>query len=267
MKRLPLVFFCLAIFSGLTRTVGAQARITRITKEVKVLRAQVAPRSAVLNETIPNGTSIQTSAASQTELRFDNGTLVRLGQNSVFSVKNGTRRMELVRGASLVRAAKNNGAEVTTGNVIASVEGTTCLLEHYPGAYTKLISLEGTARMFMPSVLGESVLVNAGQLLMFHTKPAPTGLPNPVDVDINRLIATSLLIKGFPPLGSESSIAQGARDQKQQKSKGALADTNLVIFGRGTLVSLVPPTPEENAKNLAGKPTPTPTPTPARTRH
>jgi hypothetical protein len=256
MKSLPLLFFTSAIFFCLIDPAdAAQARISRITKEVKLLQGQSAPRAAILNETIGNGTAIETAAGAQAELRFDNGALVRLGQNSVFNLKDGSRRMELVRGAVLVRAAKGSGdVRIATGNVASSVRGTTSLLEHYPGAYTKLISLEGTARMFMPGVIGESVLVNAGQLLMFHTKPAATSLPNPVDIDLNRLAATSLLIKDFAPLGSESSIARGMQNQKKQKSEGALADTNLVIFGRGTLVSLVPPE-AENAKS-----TPSPTP-------
>ena len=88
-------------------------------------------------------------------------------------------------------------------------------------------------------------------------KPAGISL----DADIKRLMATSRLIKGHPSLGSESSIAERERDQTSQKSSGSLADTNLVIFGRGTLVSLTPTAPEEKAStNAAKKPSPTPTP-------
>ncbi|HEX8077969.1 MAG TPA: hypothetical protein VF511_09155, partial [Chthoniobacterales bacterium] len=190
---------------------------------------------------------------------FDNGLLVRLGQNSIFAAKQGTSRMELRRGAMLVRVPKSAGQTlITSGAVVSSLGGTTALLEHYPDAYTKLISLEGTARMFMPAKIGESVLVDAGQLLMFHLKPAPKALPNPVDIDIKRLIATSQLIRGFAPLESELSIARGAQNQSRQKSGGTLTETNLVIFGRGTLVSLVPPETDTNPT------TPTPTPSPSR---
>ncbi|PZR75842.1 MAG: hypothetical protein DLM73_04130 [Chthoniobacterales bacterium] len=251
-----IVLFCFVIlFAQATTVAASSARLTRLTKGVKVARASES-HPAVLNETIANGSMIETGAGAQAELRLDTGTIVRLGQNSVLDLRD-LHRMTLRRGAMLVLAPKGSDAQVATGNVISVVSGTTSLLEHYPEAYIKLISREGTSRMFMPSVVGESVLVKAGQLLMFHTKPAPTGLPNPVDIDINRLLTTSQLIKGFAPLGSESSIAEGARDQKQQKSKGALADTNLVIFGRGTLVSLVPPAAEAT-------PPPSPSPTPRR---
>ena len=257
MQRLALVLFCTAIILvPASKVLAASARITRVTKDVKVLRAPMGARPATLNEAVTSGSVIETGPGAQTELRFDTGALVRLGQNSVLDVRD-FRRMELRRGAMLVRAGKEGEAQVTTGNVVSEASGTTSLLEHYPEAYIKLISLEGTARIFMPAVVGESVLVNPGQLLMFHTKPKPTGLPNPVDIDIDRLRATSQLIRGFAPLGSEASIAEGARAQKQQKSDGALADTNLVIFGRGTLVSIVPPTADATPK-------PSPTPTPRR---
>jgi hypothetical protein len=108
--------------------------------------------------------------------------------------------------------------------------------------------------MFLRGRLGESVLVKEGQLLMFHLGPKVTSLPNPVDVDIQRLMATSKLIHGFAPLGSESSIDHGIADQKKQKTDGALVETNLVIYGRGTVVSLVDPATEA-----------TPTATPGRT--
>ncbi|MGZ5001733.1 MAG: FecR domain-containing protein [Chthoniobacterales bacterium] len=230
----------------------------------KVIPSSEPARSAYLKEAIASGQPIQTGAGAQAEVSFANGVLVRLGQNSVFAVKPGTTSFELRRGAMLVRAPKSAGQTlISTGNVVSAVAGTTSLLEHYPDAYTKLISIEGTARMYMPSRIGESVLVDPGQLLMFHLKPAPTGLPNPVDIDIRRLMETSLLIKGHAPLGNESSIAERERDQTRQKSKGALADTNLVIFGRGTLVTLLPPTPAEKAP-AGNKASPTPSPTAAR---
>ncbi len=257
MQRLALVLSCAVIFLAQASEVfAASARITRVTKDVKVLRAPAGPRPAVLNEAVADGSVIETGPGAQTELRFNTGALVRLGQNSVLDLRDFSR-MELRRGAMLVHAGSGSAVQVAAGNVVSEASGTTSLLEHYPEAYTKLISLEGTARMFMPAVVGESVLVNPGQLLMFHTKPKPTGLPNPVDIDIDRLRATSQLIRGFTPLGNEASIAEGARAQKKQKSDGALADTNLVIFGRGTLVSIVPPTADASPK-------PSPTPTPRR---
>jgi hypothetical protein len=62
---------------------------------------------------------------------------------------------------------------------------------------------------------------------------------DPVDVDIGRFITTSRFITDFPPLRSEKSILAEGQKQQREKSRKTLIDTNLVIFGGGTLVSLV----------------------------
>ena len=74
-------------------------------------------------------------------------------------------------------------------------------------------------------------------------------------------MATSKLIHGFAPIGSESSIDQGIADQKKQKTEGALIETNLVIYGRGTVVSFVDPA---NNPSPGASPTATPGRTPGR---
>lgn len=175
--------------------------------------------------------------------------------------------------------AEPGGAKITTAAVTAAITGTTVMLEYNPNAYVKFIVLEGTARIFLKGVLGESVLVHAGQLLMLHVSPMPNRLPDPVDVDINRILATSLLIRGFPPIGSEQLMASNVRTQLEQKTVGELIDTNLVIYDRGTLVTLSDPnshdvidqanthssptaTPRPTATPT--EPTPTPTPTPSK---
>ncbi|MGI9086130.1 MAG: FecR domain-containing protein [Chthoniobacterales bacterium] len=221
---------------------GGEAQVTRLRKEVKILSPKGAAHSASLRENLPDGASVRTGIDSQSEVTFADHTLARLAAQTVFAFNDGTHAMDLEKGAMLVRAPGSaHGAEIRAAGVTVAVAGTTCLLEHNAGKYVKLMVLEGTARMFLKTSVGESVLVNEGQLLMFHLGPKLSSLPNPVDVDIKRMMATSKLIQGFAPLGSESSIARGIAEQKQEKTKGALVDTNLVIFGRGTVVSLVEP--------------------------
>ena len=231
------------------------ARITRVSKEVKLLSATGGSRSASVNDRVSEGTEVVTGPDGQTELTFADRTLARLGGKTTFGFTQGVRQMELRSGAMLVRApASAHGAEIRVAAATVAVTGTTCLLENNAGRYVKLVVLDGTARMFLKGRLGESVLVKEGQLLMFHLGPKLTSLPNPVDVDIKRLMATSKLIEGFAPIGTESSIDQGIADQKKQKTEGALVETNLVIYGRGTVVSLVDPstaaTPETSPSAL-----------------
>ncbi|MDQ6764709.1 MAG: FecR family protein [Verrucomicrobiota bacterium] len=227
------------------------ARVTRAAKDVTLISASGVTRGTI-NAVVTEGTLVRTGPESQTELQFSDQTLARLGAKTAFIFSRDRGAMDLRSGAMLVRApASAAGTEVNADAATITVAGTTSLIEHNPGKYLKLVVLDGTVRIYLKAHVGESVLVKEGQLLMFHLSPSLTSLPNPVDVDIKRLMATSKLIRGYPPIGSETSIDGGIANQKKEKTAGALAETNLVIYGRGTVVSLVDP---------ASSPSPTPVP-------
>lgn len=252
----------LSLFAARAQAVETDAaRITRVVGEVKIQMPQSAPRAVSLNANVPDGALVRTGANAQAELTFADQTQVRLAEKTSFAFTQGTRQMELRSGALLVHAPSSaRGAEVRADKATIALTGTTVLLEHNAGRYVKLVVLDGPARMFLKSRIGESVLVDEGQLLMFHLSPTLNSLPNPVDVDIKRLMATSKLVQGFRPLGSEGSIAQKIAAQKQKKKEGGLVDTNLVIFGRGTIVSLVNPATVGEQKPAAASPTPASSP-------
>jgi hypothetical protein len=92
----------------------------------------------------------------------------------------------------------------------------------------------------------------------------PNGaLSDPVDFDIDRFVKTSRFIVDLPPLRSEQLIAIETQKQRRDKSKKVLIDTNLVIFGGGTLVSLVDPSKLDiGAVKTTGGSTPNPPPKP-----
>ncbi len=77
-----------------------------------------------------------------------------------------------------------------------------------------------------------------------------------VNFDIARLFHTSVLFRNLHPLGSESLIALEIQKQAEARKDGSLLDTNLVIYGRGTVVTLTQPAP--------ANPTPAPSRPPRR---
>jgi hypothetical protein len=218
-----------------------EAIITQIVNDVKLQPTQAGTRPGVLNDSVPSGTDVQTGINSRVELTFTDQTTARLSANTTFSFNNEKRNLNLTEGAILLRVPKRmRGATITTGAVTASINGATVIAEYHQNAYTKFISLEGTARVYLKHRWGESVLVPPGQMLI--TNPNPKGgLANPVDVDLQRLLTTSVLITEFPALATQNLIAKETEKQQRAKSKRALIDTNLVIAGRGTVVSLANP--------------------------
>lgn len=253
---------------GGTGSVMREARVTQVVKDVKLLSGQTEPRPATLSDTVRGDTAVRTGAESRAELTFGDLTIARLGANTVFSFNQGSRTVDLGNGAILLRVPKGSGgAKVQTAAVTAAITGTTVIVEYHPKSYAKYLVLEGSMRIYLKGILGESVLMGPGQMMILN--PNATRLSEPVDFDLDRLWKTSLFIQGFRPLGSEPLMAEVKQTQLEKKAAGELIDTNLVIFGRGTLVTMTDPQSSDvvDRKTAAVTlPTPTvsplPTPTP-----
>ena len=236
--------------NGMSAASREQARVTRVKGFVQLLRPMAASRPASVNDVVDEGTIVRTGAASRAELTFPDETVVRIAANTTFSFKNGTRDLSLGEGAVLVQAPKNaNGAKIHAGSVAATITGTTVMIEYHPGV-CKFLVLEGTGRLYRPGHLGDSVLVNPGQMVIGNPSAA---VSDPVDFDIARFVKTSRFITDFPPLRTEKMIVAESQKQQREKSKKSLIETNLVIFGGGTRVSLVGQAP-------ATHPAPNPSP-------
>ncbi len=215
------------------------AQVTRAIRNVQVLPAQGAASAAKAGTPVPDGAALRTGPDARAELTFSDRTVTRLGGKTILRVKASARDLHLEEGAVLFHAPRQaRGARIATGTITAAITGTTGLVERFGTAYFKLLVLEGTARVFVPK-LGESVLVTAGQMLI--SKPDARVLPEPVHFNIEHLYRTSLLTRReFAPLPSHDAILQAIR---KQKSDPKLLETNLIIYGRGTLVNLVESTP------------------------
>ncbi|MGB9474526.1 MAG: FecR domain-containing protein [Candidatus Udaeobacter sp.] len=188
-----------------------------------------------MNDVVHEGTVVQTGKESRSELTFSDETVVRLAAQTAVNFNHGTRGLSLSEGAVLIQAPKGaRGATIRAGSVAAAVAGTTVMIEYHPGLY-KLLVLEGTGRLYRPGHLGDSVLVSAGQMVIGTPDAA---VSEPVDVDIDRFLKTSGLIKDFPPLHNEKSIVAESQKQQRERSNKTLVGTNMVIFGGGTQVSV-----------------------------
>src|SRR6266404_916369 len=187
-----------------------EARVTQVVKDVKLLPNQAEPRPATLSDTVRGDTAVRTGAESRAELTFGDLTIARLGANTIFSFNQGTRTVDLGNGAILLRVPKNSGgAKIQTAAVTAAITGTTVIAEYHPKSYAKYLVLEGTMRIYLKGVLGESVLMHAGQMMILN--PNTTRLSEPVDFDLERLLKTSLFVQGFRPLPSVPLLADVQR--------------------------------------------------------
>lgn len=214
-----------------------KATFTRVVNDVKLLPDQRQPVPAKVGDLVSGTTSVTTGVQSRAELKFEDNSLTRLGANSVFTIEQGTRNVDLKQGVMLLQVPKQlGGARVRTAAVTAAVTGTTVMIEYQPDGYVKVIVLEGEVDIFQnedPSVFRK---ITAGDMIIMQ--PNAKQIPLPVQVDLPRLKATSKLTdeKEFGALGNEKHLKQADDTQNKAKKKGDLSETALKIPGKGNSV-------------------------------
>jgi len=208
-----------------------QATITRVINNVEVIPADRSPAPASVGEVVRGGTDVRTGGNSRAQLTFPDQTLARLGANTLFSFERGTRRLDLESGAILLQVPKDaGGATIRSAPVTAAITGTTVMMEYSPGnpGVVKLIVLEGTVRISLAGRLGESVLVGPGQMIAVAANAR--SLPDPVTVDIKRVLRTSRLIKEGE-LESLGLIMETVNEQQRMIAEGRLDEGGPLLPG------------------------------------
>jgi hypothetical protein len=240
-----------SIFFAVTG-LGAQlndARVTQAVKKVTLHPAQAASHQARVGEIVGGGTSVRTGPGSRCELTFTNQTVARLGADTTIGFNQASSSIELGEGAMLFAIPKGGQTRIRIGAINAASKGATGIVERHGRFYIKFLLLEGEARLSLDAQVGESILIHPGQILI--TKPEVTTLPDAAYFDIARVMKTCLLVREFRPLFSNGLIALEEQKQARLTSKGTYIPSNLVIFGRGTLVSLVQPPPGDGGRKSA----------------
>ncbi len=227
-----------------------QAEIHKIVNDVRLVDpARATARPAALRDIVKDDLAVRTGIQSRAELLFQDKTLTRLGAETLFSFKVGTRDMKLDQGTMLLQVPKGlGGARIRTAAVTAAITGTTIMVENEPGKHVKVLVIEGSLRLSVNGRLGESTVLNAGKMIIMGARDKQ--LPKPVDVDLAKVVKTSALIdpakfRGsskteVDPLPSIGLIQQQIAMQEELKGKAGLAETNLVINGEGTNVIIAP---------------------------
>lgn len=226
MKKILHLATC-AVFAAAASAFAAglqQATVTKVVNQVEVIPSGNQPEPAKIGEVISGHTGVRTGGNSRAQLTFTDNTLARLGANTLFSFERGTRSLDLENGTILLQVPKDaGGATIHSAPVTAAITGTTLMMEYSPGnpGTVKLIVLEGTVRLSLKGRLGESVLLNPGEMITVAANAK--SLPNPVPVDIKRILRTSRLVKEGE-LESMGLIMETVDTQQQMIADKRLTD-------------------------------------------
>ena len=214
------------------------AEVTKVINRVSVIDPAKGTHSAVLRDVIKDNLALQTGARSRSELLFQDNTLTRIGAETFFSFKTGTRDLTLEKGSMLLQVPKGlGGATIHTAAVTAAITGTTIMMEYSPGQYLKVLVLEGSLRLSRNGSFGDSLVLHPGKMVIM--RPDAKKIPDPIDIDLAEIVRTSSLVNfpGSNLLPSMPLIQAAISDQAKEVAKGTLVPTNLVM-GHGTKVVL-----------------------------
>jgi hypothetical protein len=231
----------LALASWLPNAVGAaeleEAQVTQVVQDVKVLPSNAAARPAAVNETVKQGTAVQTGAQSRSELTFKDKTITRLGEKSVFNVGQGSRTIEMGGGQFLLYVPKKaGGAKIKMGAVTAAITGTTVLGNVLPSGIVEFTVLEGSACISEASV-GQTLLVMPGQMVVYD--PIARRLEDPVEVDLQQELS-SPLIRDFRQLPSAPLIQEEIQRDHQVVAPNGDLDRAVRAAGAASIATATP---------------------------
>jgi len=231
-------FYC--VFSTNQSIAGplTSAEVTKIINRVSVVDPAKGGHPAMLRDVIKDDLALQTGPKSRSELLFQDNTLTRIGAETFFSFKTGTRDMTLEKGSMLLQVPKGlGGAKIYTAAVTAAITGTTIMMEYSPGQYLKVLVLEGSLRLSRNGSFGNSLVLHPGKMVIM--RPDAKKIPDPIDIDLAEIVRTSSLVNfpGSNLLPSMPLIQAAISDQAKEVAKGTLVPTNLVM-GHGTKVVL-----------------------------
>jgi hypothetical protein len=201
--------FAVWLPSGVRAAELKEAQVTQVIQDVRLLPSNAAPRPASVSDRVHEDTAVRTGVESRTELTFQDMTITRLGSQTIFSFKGGTRTINLKSGSILLSVPKGSGGgQIKTAAVTASVTGTKIVMQYHPDHFDFRV-IEGDANLCQNESKNvrlrrrddepcpDCVIVHAGQ--MVSGKPGEC-FSQPVAFNVAEFLATSELFAGFPPL-------------------------------------------------------------------
>lgn len=246
-----------------------RADIAATVNRVELLPRGQAPRPAQLTDHLGQGDSLRTAGSSQAELRFNDGSLARIGEYATFSFVPNTRSFHLSQGTFLLLIPSGLGrSTIQTPNVVAGVQGTALIARHIDSRDLSLIMAltnhpAGPVAITLPDGSQEASLY-AGQMALVQDNRVQI-----VEFDLEAFYQTSTLVQGLhldniyeaddndPIATVRRETTAALHEQPEFASSGSFLNPNLIqidALNPDTELeeAAVPPAPSE-ANPLSGR--------------
>lgn len=142
----------------------AEAKITQVVNDVSIIENTSLEKSvASLNQEFKAPDLLETGRRSRAELLAEDGTITRVGSNTLFSFEPTKREIQLKRGSVLFHSPEGKGGgQIVTDAATAAVVGTTIIVAATSDGGFKVLCLEGQARVRFAN--GTETMLKAGQV-------------------------------------------------------------------------------------------------------
>ncbi|HLO85999.1 MAG TPA: FecR family protein [Nostocaceae cyanobacterium] len=226
-----------------------KAQIQNLRNIVRLIPQNNSQRPARKADTLTPGDGLSTGRASLAELRFNDGSLARIGEQAIFQFLPKTRDFKLNNGTMLLLIPPGRGqTRVKTPNAAAAIRGSALFVRYNPESDTTIVgALTNSGIQVFNKEASQNYVLQAGQLMVV-VKGEFQGL---YDFDLKTFYQTSDLVRGLD-LTKENQTPTADPDlaSVQAETVAALA-TQASITGEGVVDNPVfLQSPTENVSNL-----------------
>ena len=226
----------------------AETPLTRAT--VQALRNQVqlifknrVTRAAQTADTMTPGDSLATARRSFAELRFNDSSLARIGERTLFQFVPNTRNFYLGNGTALLLIPPGQGrTNVRTPNAAAGIRGSALFVRYNEDTNTTIVGALTNSRIEVANgETSQTQTLKAGQMAVI----VQNQVVQVYNFDLNTFYQTSELVKDLDlPLSNAAPSADpGIAAVQAETSQAARAQTPLTgrVSENPAFVSLTPP--------------------------
>jgi hypothetical protein len=224
----------------------AQTPLSRAVLQSLKNRAQLIPRNqqarpARVSDAMAPGDALATAKASAAQLRFNDGSLARLGEQAVFKFVPGTRTFQLSNGTALVLIPPGRGTtNVRTPNAAAGIRGSALFVRYNPETQTTLVGALTTSGI---QVFNRDSSQNQELKAGYMAVIAKDRIERVYEFDLDTFYRTSELVRGLDltqtgPVDNSDEAIASVRAETSQAAKAQPPVTGENVIENPSFVQL-----------------------------
>ena len=211
----------------------SRAVIESLKNQVRLIPKNQSARPARPSDAMTPGDALATAKASMAQLRFNDGSLARVGEQAVFSFSPGTRTFALSNGTALVLIPPGRGTtRVRTPNAAAGIRGSALFVRYIPETDTTIVgALTNSGIEVFNEAASQRQELKAGNMAVI-TKDR---IEKVYEFDLKTFYQTSDLVTGLNLTKSESTPSSDAAIAQVQAETSVALQAQSPIAGAQVL--------------------------------